>query len=202
MIDNPFSDLETDTVSILKKDGTKIEDIKASVGSNQIGITRNDIVIESDDIVQQNLSNGSVVTYKVIDPGFQEAFHGIPAGYVMKVKKLGLPEAEQAVKNITYNIHGPNARVNYHSIDKSTNIVHLNQTMRDNLAILRKSIDNSSIDDTEKRSAHELVDEAERQLSSSKPSKGVVSALLNGLPVVKTIAETAKTIIDLIPSSS
>jgi len=108
----PFSSLMTDMVSLIKKDGTKINDIKSSVQGSKIFIDRSDILIESGDLIHRSLSNGAEETYRVIDPGFHEGFHSIPAGYDMKCKKLGVPEAQKAIQNITYNntvnIHGNN----------------------------------------------------------------------------------------------
>ena len=108
----PFSALMTDIVSLIKKDGTRIDNLKSSVQDKKIFIDRADILIESGDLIHRKMSNGAEVTYKVIDPGFHEGFHSIPAGYDMKCKKLGIPEAKKAIQNITYNntinIHGDN----------------------------------------------------------------------------------------------
>lgn len=83
------SSLLTDTVSILKKDGTKHEGLKASVQRDKIFISGATLLIESGDLAQRKMSNGGQETFEIIDPGFHEAFHGISAGYQMQVKKLG-----------------------------------------------------------------------------------------------------------------
>ena len=99
----PFDDLMNDIVKVLKQDGVIISDIKSSVQKDKIFIQRSDILIETGDLIQRSMSNGAEETYKVIDPGFHEKFHGIPAGYQMDVIKLGLPEAKAAkpVRNRT-----------------------------------------------------------------------------------------------------
>jgi hypothetical protein len=193
----PFSDLTTNTISILKKDGTRIDSVKAAVSKDNIAIFRNDIIVESGDLVQHDLSNGTTVTYRVIDPGFHESFHSIPAGYSMEVRKLGLPEAEQAVRSIVYNVHGSNARLNYKSVDNSTNTININSSIIDQITLLRSTIANSSLSDEEKKAAHELVDATEQQISSVRPSKTVVSALLGSLPKVESITNIASNIADL-----
>jgi len=102
----PFSELMNDTVSLIKKSGEEVKDIQASVQSNKIFIDKSDILIEIGDLIQRKMSNGAEETYKVIDPKFHEEFFDIPAGYEIICKKLGVPEAKQAIQNITYqNIH-------------------------------------------------------------------------------------------------
>jgi len=108
----PFSKLMTDVVSLIKKNGDRTDDIQASVQDKLIFINGLNILIEPGDLIYRKMSNGAEETYKVIDPGFHEKFHMIHAGYQIKHKKLGLPEARKAIKNITYNntvnIHGDN----------------------------------------------------------------------------------------------
>ena len=118
----PFSNLLTDTVNVLKENGEIFNGIKASVQKSKIFIFRSDILIESGDLIQRIMSNGAEETYSVIDPGFNEKFNSIPAGYQMDVKKLGIPESKKAVQHITYNISGTNNRINQNSTDKSVNI--------------------------------------------------------------------------------
>ena len=45
----PLSNLLKDTVSLLKKNGEKVDNIKASVQSKKIFINRSDILIETGD---------------------------------------------------------------------------------------------------------------------------------------------------------
>lgn len=185
----PFSSLLIDTVSLLKKNGEKIEGIKSSVQSNKIFIMRNDILIESGDIIQRDMSNGGQETFTVIDPGFHEGQGvGIPAGYQMTVKKMGIPEAEKAIQKITYNISGPNARVNNNSTDNSTNTVNINPDIAEHIAALRVEIQTLKISDEEKASAKEIVDAIENQFKTAKPSKTVVATLLKALPSAGSIA--------------
>jgi hypothetical protein len=107
---SPFDKLMTDTISLIKKDGQKIEGIKASVQKDMIFISGNNFLIESDDLIQRIMSNGGEEIFEVIDPGFHEKFHGISAGYQMEVRKIGIPDIENKVQSTTYNITGNNAR--------------------------------------------------------------------------------------------
>jgi hypothetical protein len=104
-----------DTVDLLKKDGSKVEGLKASVQRNKIFMDAGKLVVESGDLILRRMSNGAQETYEIIDPGFYESFGRIAANYQMQVKKLGIPEATRAVQSITYNISGNNARVNQNS---------------------------------------------------------------------------------------
>lgn len=118
-----FNQLLRDRVSIVKADGTRTDDLPANVTSTSISIHRSEPLIEPGDLVIRKASNGAEETFRVIDPNFREAFHGIPARYEMKVQKLGIAEARNAVKSVTYNVTGSNARINHHSEDNSTNTV-------------------------------------------------------------------------------
>jgi hypothetical protein len=63
---------------------------------------QSDILIEIGDLIQRKMSNGGKEIYEVINPEFYEKTYSIPAHYQIKHKKLGVPEAKQAVQSITY----------------------------------------------------------------------------------------------------
>ncbi|MCL6334321.1 hypothetical protein EXT66_13525 [Pectobacterium carotovorum subsp. carotovorum] len=184
----PLSSLLKDTVSLLKKNGERTDNIKASVQSNKIFINRSDIFIETGDLIQRRMSNGGEETYEVIDPGFHERHGSIAAGYQMTHKKLGLPEADKYVKNIVYNISGTNSRVNNHSVDNSINIENLNPDVSEYIARLRSEIEVVINNPKEKQEAIEIVDAIEGQFLSDNPSKAVVKSLLASLPTISSIA--------------
>ncbi|MBH9742393.1 hypothetical protein [Vibrio navarrensis] len=183
-----FSDLMRDKVTVLKQNGEKYEDIQASVQSKKTFIQRSDILIETGDLIQRKMSNGGIETYKVIDPGFHEGGSMIPSGYQIKHKNLGLPEAEKAVQSITYNLNGPNSRVNNHSTDNSTNVVNENSAVAEHIELLRAEINRLVQSTQEKQDALEVVDAIEGQFSSGKPSKAVVNTLISSLPHAGSIA--------------
>ena len=183
-----FSSLLIDTVSLFKKTGENINEIKASVQPGKIFIMRNDMLIESGDIIQRHMSNGGKESFEVIDPGFHEGMGDIPAGYQMRVKKMGIPEAEKAIQKITYNISGPNARVNNNSTDNSINTVTINSDIAEHISALRGEIEKLALSIEEMASATEIVDAIETQFNAEKPSKTVVSTLLKALPNAGSIA--------------
>lgn len=190
-----FSSLMTDKVTILKKDGTRFEDVKASVQTRKIFIEDSKLLIESGDLIHRKMSNGGEETFEVIDPGFHESFGGIPAGYQMSVRKLGIPEATRAVQNITYNVAGHNARINHNSIDNSTNVVNINPEIAECIAALRKTVQESELSAHDKKSAGEIIDVMDAQFQSGKPAKPVIAALLAGLPHIANIATIAASLL-------
>ena len=184
----PFSSLMRDTVSILKTTGEQIENIKASVQRQKTFIQRSDIQIETGDLIQRTMSNGATETYEVIDPGFHEGLGGIPAGYQIVHKNLGLPEAEKAIQSITYNLNGNNSRVNNNSTDNSTNVVNINNDVAEHISMLRDEIKHLIESVSEQNEALEIVDAIEEQFESDKPSKAVLKTLLGALPSAGNIA--------------
>ena len=182
-----FSDMLNDHVTLLKKNGDRVEGIKANVQAKKIFINRSDILIETGDLIQRNMSNGGEETYEVIDPGFHESFHGIEAHYQMTHRKLGLPEAKAAVQSITYHISGPNARVNNHSTDNSLNTVNVNPDVVEQISMLRQEV-KRLLPVQEQKPALEVVDAIEGQFESSAPSKVVVKTLLGALPSAGSIS--------------
>ncbi|SEN36039.1 hypothetical protein [Nitrosomonas marina] len=193
-----FDDLLTDSVKLLKKNGQIYEGIKASIQKNKIYIQRSDLLIEMGDLIQRNMSNGAEETYKVVDPGYHEKFHDIPAGYQMYVSKLGIPEAKQAVQNITYNISGMNTRINQNSVDNSVNIVQPNTEIQGYIQSLRDEIKHLHLDSNDEKKAEEIIDAVEVQMNNKNPSKAVVETLLAALPQVGSIASIISIILSLL----
>lgn len=194
----PFADLMNDTIDLLKSDGTKKTGLKASVQKNKVFMDANGVLVEPQDLIMRRMSNGAEETYRVIDPGFHESFHGIKAHYQMEVHKLGLPEAKSAVQSITYNITGNNARVNQNSIDNSTNLVQIDARAIQYVEALRKEIDGSSLSASEKAEANEVIDEVDGCFRSGNPKKSVVTALLKALPQVANVASIVSALAGLV----
>ncbi len=85
----------TDTVSLIKRNGQRVDGIEASVQRGKIFIRRSDLLIESDDLIFRDMSNGSSETYVVIEPGFREKFGSISAHYQMIVQRLSNMQTEK-----------------------------------------------------------------------------------------------------------
>lgn len=188
-----FDDFMNDAISIQKLNGEKIDGLKASVQPNQVHLDRSDVLVEVGDLIERRMSNGATETYEVLDPVFYEAFHGIPAHYQIKTKKLGVPEARARVERITYNISGNNARVNHGSIDNSTNTVTISSDQQDYIEALRQVI--AKLDVPQRAEAADIVDAVEANLTSRKPSKAVIATLLAALPALASISTIAASIV-------
>jgi hypothetical protein len=193
-----FSTLMRDKLTVLKKTGAKIENVKATVSSDSIIAAAEGVLIEPGDVLRRQMSNGGEETYEVVDPGFHEAFHGIPASYQMRVRKLGLPEAERAVQSITYNLNGPNSRVNQNSVDSSINSVVTNSDVMQLVEALRDEVARLKLEERQRDDANEIIDAVEHQIQSRKPSKVAVGALLAALPHAASIATIVSTITGLL----
>ena len=102
--------------------------------------------------------------------------------------KEWIPEAEKAIRSITYNITGSNARVNNNSIDNSTNVVNINSDVAEHISMLRQEIQQLTVSQTEKTEAIEIVNAIEEQFQSGSPSKAVLKALTAVLPHAGNIA--------------
>lgn len=193
----PFKSLMNDTIDIIKGDGTKLSGIPASVQKTKVHMDADGLLVEPEDLIIRRMSNGAEETYRVIDPGFHERFHSIPAHYQMDVQKLGIPEAKKAVQHITYNISGNNARVNQNSVDNSINVVKIDTKAAEYIDELRKEISRSNLSTSEKQDAIEIIDDVDEAFRSGNPKKSVVSALLKSLPQAANVATIVSAIIDL-----
>lgn len=184
----------TDTVDLLKKDGSKIEKLKATVQRTKIFMDAGKTPIESGDLVLRKMSNGGEETYKVIDPVFYE----IPTPhYQIRVKKLGVPEAEHAIQSITYNISGSNARINQNSTDNSTNVVNIDTRAIHYIQEIRNELEKLDLSNTSRQNALEVLDEVSVQIQSGSPKKSVMSALLSSLPHVANITSIVSALVAL-----
>lgn len=112
-----LSNLHRDYVTLIKKDGNKIDNIKANVQANKIFTYNTNIIIDEGDIFSRKLPNGKVEYYEVINPVFCRGLGGIPASYQIDVRKT-----TQASKQSAININATgNAKVNFNSVDNSIN---------------------------------------------------------------------------------
>lgn len=193
-----FSSLMTDTISVLKKDGNRFDGIKASVQSGGIFISGCTLLIESGDLIQRKMSNGGEETFEVLDPGFHEEFHGIPAGYQMAVKKLGIPEAQKAVQHISYTITGHNARITQNSVDNSTNVINVNADAVAYITALRSAVQGAGFSAHDEQSALDVIDAVDAQFQSGHPKKTVIAALLAALPNVANVATIVTSLLALL----
>lgn len=193
-----FAKMMTDTVDLLKKDGTRVPGLKASVQKNEIVTFESSVLIEPKDLLIRKASNGAEETFEVIDPRFHEKFGSIPASYQIEVRKLGIPEAKQHIQNITYNVTGAGARINYNSVDNSVNTILVSSDVQSSLDVIRNEIQKSDLPLVKREEALDVVKELEEQFASGKPKKTIVTALLGALPSIATITKAISSIAEAI----
>jgi hypothetical protein len=110
------------------------------VSGNKILIEDVHLPIEVGDKFICALPSGLTDELVVDDPGYCAKFSGIAAHYQVKVHPA---RAERTPRGTTYNVSGPNARVNINSSDHSTNAVALGDAQV--FTNLRKAFANSSL---------------------------------------------------------
>ena len=118
-----ISHLMKDTVSLIKKDGRRFDEIKALVQRNKISIDDASIPVEEGDTYERRLPNGVLERYTVLDAGYYQKVGGINAHYQSEVRKETKIDRTPPQSHVIYNLIGPNARVNIHSVDNSANLV-------------------------------------------------------------------------------
>ena len=117
-------DMMRDTVSLVKKNGQRIDNIRASVQSNKIFTFDTHHPIEEGGLYERKLPSGVVEQYLIEDAGYQSGIGGISAHYQSSVRKKTKIQATAPAQQVTYNLHGDNSRVNINSTDASTNVVN------------------------------------------------------------------------------
>ena len=185
-----FSDLMRDSLTVKKLDGTEFPRLRGSVQGDKIFLMQTTPVVESGDEVFRHASNGTTERYVVLDPGFKEGLGSIPPHYQMKVRRWQAAErAMPAPTGFHVTINGPNARINHGSTDNSINVVNDHSGSAELIAELRKLIDQAGLPEAEREAAQEVASEIEDQFNSGRPRPRIVSALVNSLPSVATLAE-------------
>ena len=117
-----FQHFPTELVTLVKRNGQRIEGLRALVQSGTILTSDPKLPIEDGDEFNRTLPNGIEEQFTVIDVGFQPGLGGvIPAHYQSKVRKNTAPRP--APQQVVYNLVGANSRVNNQSTDASTNVV-------------------------------------------------------------------------------
>jgi len=123
-----FGSLMRDKVTLIKKDGNRFENIRASVQSNKIFTDDPAIQIEDGDVFERTLPNGIVERYDILDAGYRQGPGGIKPHYQSVVRKQTRIDPLVQPSQIVYNLIGPNARVNIQSVDSSANLVGVEPT--------------------------------------------------------------------------
>ena len=198
MIPRGIENVLVDTIRVVKKDGTRSEEMKANVTEKGILLFRTDVVVEAGDIVERYLSNGAVEKYEVTNPGFHEKLLALDAHYQMKVRNLAVSKDKKSPSSVIYNIQGDNNRIISDSADNSTNLVVKNNEMLQSVEELKKLLASSDLSDNDRSDATELIGELENQAQAESSSKAVKSALLEKLGKIAPFTPLVTSIMELL----
>lgn len=84
-----------DRVTLVKQDGRRFEDLRASVQSDKVFTNDPQLPIEEGDTFERALPNGLLESYTVIDRGFMQGMGSIPSHYQSKVQKVATDQARK-----------------------------------------------------------------------------------------------------------
>ncbi len=178
-----FDESLTDTVTLIKPNGKKYEDIKASVQTKKIFINDATLPIEEGDIIERVLPNKLVENYEVVDRGYNEEWEGIPAHYQIDVRKQTNIEVNRpTIFNNTFN---PTLNINQHQVQNmSISVTIYNE-------IINK-IDDSALQQLQKDELKALIKEIETEAKKAKPRwekvfEGAQKAIKFGLDIAPSI---------------
>lgn len=156
----------SDKVTLVKQDGTTIEDIPADVQSKTIFINDASLPIEEGDVLVRDLPNGLCERFVVVERGYFSASAGFPAHYQVKFSRQR-DQPSAAETTTVYNLHGDNARVNVNSTDSSINVVSVRSNQM--FADLRAAVQN--IDGAEQAALLRHVDQMEKEQGTNSFAK-------------------------------
>jgi hypothetical protein len=201
----PLSDMMRDTISLIKQNGERHDNMRASVKGTVVIYMKGEPLFESGDEIVRIASNGGQDRMIVIDPGFHEPSDVFPAHYQMKVQKVGgyQPASASATQvSQVYNFNGDNARVNHNSVDNSSNVVKREEVSLELIAELRQLMAKSDIPEEEREVAADVLDVIERQFESGKPRPFTVTRMLETLPKIAGAGEAVAKLIALCQGAS
>ncbi|PXX99691.1 hypothetical protein [Halomonas sp. LBP4] len=171
-----LEDLYRDSVKIEKPDGETLGPVKASVQKRKIHLQAKH-PLEPGDVLIREMPFGKPERYVVDEPGYSPGLQGIPPHFQADVRREGeqgsnavaaggnKTPVDELPPSVTYNIYGPNARVNQSSADHSVNItIDTSDSVFDDL----RSELFAQVDDAELREKlSSLVDEMEKAKGDS-----------------------------------
>lgn len=125
---NVLSDMANDSVVVVKQDGTRSDELKAVVQSDEITLLDTSVDVEEGDRIERRLPSGRAESFLVLDTGYNPGHGPIPPFYHMKVRKDTAIREQRQGPQVVYNLTGANARVNVNSTDSSTNVANVNSS--------------------------------------------------------------------------
>jgi hypothetical protein len=161
-VEMPLNAFKMSDLNVVPKEGGVAVPTKGIVsGSNLIVIQDTSIPLKVGDEIRRGLPNGQEEAFEVLDPVFYDE-ESLGPHYQVKVQRKGAYQAGMG-GNYTFNVNGPNARVNFHSTDNSQNIV----ADRAVFGELRQAVENGIRDDGERAKLMQHIAEMEKSAGGS-----------------------------------
>lgn len=111
-------------MKLIKRDGAVIDGLRTvGIQKGEVTFFREDVDFEEGDTLERQLPHGKTEIYVIEDVHYAAKLHAIPAHYTLAVSNVAKPKPVPAPRAVTYNLYGPNSRVNNHSTDHSHNVV-------------------------------------------------------------------------------
>jgi len=136
---NPFKSFPHSDFQVVTPDGTVRSSGNGIFTGKKIVVFDSSLQVMPGDEIRRGLPNGTEEAFDVQDPKYFDNFHGLEAHFQIDVRRKGAFDVGQGGN---YNIHvsGPNARVNLHSTDNSTNITNSGDVFSDMAAAVQKGV--------------------------------------------------------------
>lgn len=100
-----FDEICNEQATIVKADGTRRGPYKCSLSSTQATIFDGDLDVAAGDRLERVLPSDRTEDYSVLEATFNNKFHGIPAHWVLDLKKAGSLKSHGGSTAPTINIH-------------------------------------------------------------------------------------------------
>ena len=117
-----FDELFTDELTLVKRNGDRLEGVHASVQKNKVLVIDETLPVQEGDCFERTLPNGQLEQLQVEEASFHKGLHGIPGHFEIRVQKTTARRREAPAQHVTNILHGPNSRVNMGSVDQSVNV--------------------------------------------------------------------------------
>ena len=163
---NRFDQMMNDIITVIHKDGSKHEDIRASVQEKKIITFDVTVPLAAGDKIERELPSGLTEVLIVTDVHLSKGLRRIPDSFTIKYEREGA--LQRPIQPTTVNVKvsdSPQTRVNLNSADNSTNAIN---TQAVNVFSQIRDLLGNSVDNAEELALLlERVDDMENSVGSS-----------------------------------
>jgi len=184
-----FGDFQdfVETVTLVKRDGSKILGVKALIDEGEYTINDVSLLVEVGDSLERPLPNGTVEVSEIVSLDFQKGDWHLPSLFIAKTRKGSITSSSS--RSATFHNYG---QINI-ATDQSTFHAEMNNSV--NLAQLEKLIGDirkntpASINEEERESINDSLEVIDEELKKPKPKKSLINTALTTLKAIKGTTE-------------